>query len=99
MKEITKTIKPRAAKKLLYGRVESIKRLLPKDWRKRLISKYPEYDSLEMADVLTRVHALRTTDEPVTRILEEIAAEYQAELMRFEKRREKQLQRQKVIHV
>lgn len=75
----TKPQKPRDKKNLLFGRVEQAKKLLPKDWRKRLANEYPQYDSLEMADFLTRVHSLRAADEQLTVIFEKIVADYQAE--------------------
>jgi hypothetical protein len=70
---------PKQERLLLYGRVATAKNSLPKDWRKILVEKYPEYDSLEMAEFLTRVHSIRTADLAITIILEEIAAQQRKE--------------------
>ena len=71
---------PLEQKRELKKRVAGIKTKLPKDWRKRLVKKYPMYDHLEFAELLNRVHALRVADVSVTNILEEISKEYQLEL-------------------
>ena len=95
----TKPPKPRDKKNLLFGRVHTIKNKLPKDWRKRLAVKYPEYDSLEMADLLTRVHALRAADESLTIILEKIAGDYQQFKRDEELSLNKLLKRQKLTRI
>lgn len=99
MKVETKPAKPRDKKNLLFGRVEAIKSKLPKDWRKRLAIQFPEYDSLEMADLLSRVHSLRAADESLTIILETIASDYQEELMQEKSSLDKLLRRQKLTGV
>ena len=93
----TKPQKPRDKKNLLFGRVQKIKELLPKDWRKRLAIQYPQYDSLEMADLLSRVHSLRAADESLTVILESIANTYQDELRANEKLLARVRNRQKLV--
>jgi hypothetical protein len=95
----TKPTKPSDKKNLLFGRVKSIKEQLPKDWRKRLALKYPEYDSLEMADLLSRVHSLRAADETITVILETIAGDYQQFLRDEVLSLNKLLKRQKLTRV
>jgi hypothetical protein len=95
----TKPPKPRETKNLLFGRVQAIKEQLPKDWRKRLATNYPEYDSLEMADLLSRVHSLRAADESLTIILEAIAGDYQQFLRYEELSLNKLLKRQKLTRV
>lgn len=95
----TKPPKPRDKKNLLFGRVQRIKELLPKDWRKRLAVRYPQYDSLEMADLLSRVHSLRAADESLTVILETIATDYQQEKKDEQLSLEKLLKRQKLTRV
>lgn len=97
MKIETKPQKPRDKKNLLFGRVQKIKELLPKDWRKRLAIQYPQYDSLEMADLLSRVHSLRAADESLTVILETIANTYQDELRADEKLLARIRNRQKLV--
>jgi hypothetical protein len=97
MKIETKPQKPRDKKNLLFGRVQKIKELLPKDWRKRLSIQYPQYDSLEMADLLSRVHSLRAADESLTVILETIANTYQDELRADEKLLARIRNRQKLV--
>lgn len=64
----------------LRARVSNAKELLPKNWRKRLVTKYPMYDKLEFASLLDNIYFLRSTDVSLTNILEEIAREYQEEL-------------------
>jgi hypothetical protein len=95
----TKPQKPRDKKNLLFGRVQAIKEQLPKDWRKRLVVKHPEYDSLEMADLLSRVHSLRAADEVLTVILENIARDYQQYKIDEELSLNKLLKRQKLTRV
>lgn len=95
----TKPQKPRDKKNLLFGRVQKIKELLPKDWRKRLAIHYPQYDSLEMADLLSRVHSLRAADESLTVILETIASDYQNELQNEKLSLDRLLKRQKLTRI
>lgn len=95
----TKPQKPRDKKNLLFGRVQKIKELLPKDWRKRLAIQYPQYDSLEMADLLSRVHSLRAADESLTVILETIASDYQNELQNEKLSLDRLLKRQKLTRI
>lgn len=95
----TKPPKPREIKNLLFGRIQAIKDQLPKDWRKRLAQKHPEYDSLEMADLLSRVHSLRAADESLTIILEAIAGDYQQFLRDEVLSLNKLLKRQKLTRV
>lgn len=95
----TKPLKPGDKKNLLFGRVQKIKGQLPKDWRKRLAGRYPQYDSLEMADLLSRVHSLRAADETLTLIMETIAGDYQQEKKNEELSLGRLLKRQKLERV
>jgi hypothetical protein len=95
----TKPVKPSEKKSRLFDRVQKIKESLPKDWRKRLAQKHPEYDSLDMADLLSRVHSLRASDESLTIILETIAGEYQQSLRDEQTSLNKLLKRQKLTRI
>ena len=95
----TKPPKPRETKNLLFGRIQTIKNKLPKDWRKYLAQKHPEYDSLEMADFVSRVHSLRAADETLTVILETIAGDYQQFKRDEELSLNRLLKRQKLTRV
>lgn len=96
---MNKPSKPSEQKIQLFDRVKALKKKLPKYWRKRLVELHPEYDSLEMADYVARVHALRAASEPVTIILEEIVLEYQLEIENERVSTEKLLKRQKLTRV
>ena len=91
MKKENKVLKPSEQKKLLLDRVREVKKMMPKNWRKRLVKRNPQYDSLEMADFISRIHATRAADETLTVIFEQIAADYAKELKRAKAKNEKSL--------
>lgn len=64
---------------LLKEKVRNVKSRLPKNWRKILVDRYPEYDSLRMGTLLNNVFNLRATDVKITSVLEEIASEFTTE--------------------
>ena len=67
-------ITPKEKKEILKNRVASIKDKLPKNYRGIIIRQYPKYDTLQGACLIGNVVRLRSTDEELTVILEEIAS-------------------------
>lgn len=67
-------ITPLEKKELLRNRVAAIKDKLPKNYRGIIIRKYPEYDTQQGAFLINNVVRLKSTDEELTSILEEIVA-------------------------
>ena len=59
---------------ILKERMENLKPELfeIKGWRKKLIEKYPAYDSMKWVGFITNMLALRTTDEDLLDRLEEL---------------------------
>jgi hypothetical protein len=53
---------------------------LPKNYKQRLIEKYPEYDSLAGAELLRNFRNGVSRDIVLRRCLDEVAADYQSEL-------------------
>ena len=60
----------------LKNRVEAAHPLLPRNYKKIIAERYPEYNSMEGASKISNVISGRSTCETTTKILEEIAEEY-----------------------
>lgn len=60
---------------LLKERVAAVKQRLPKNWRKLVFEKMPEFNTHSGSTLLTNVLAGRSTDYRITAILESIVEE------------------------
>jgi hypothetical protein len=58
----------------LKNRIISIREKLPANWRAIVFQKYPKYNTNLGVNLLNNVIALRSTNEEVTAILEDIVA-------------------------
>lgn len=64
---------------ILKQRVSSCKKILPTNWRQRIIKLAPEYDSLRGARLMDNVFKLRSSDLTLTELMEFVANAYQEE--------------------
>jgi hypothetical protein len=62
---------------VLKQRVVCCKKILPSNWRQRIIKLAPEYDSLRGARLMDNVFKLRSSDLTLTELMESIAESHQ----------------------
>ena len=70
--------------KELKNRVTRAKEFLQTGWRGKFFKENPEYDTHSGSMKVMNVLQLKCTDEKLTKLLEQMAAEYQAENLKKE---------------